>query len=176
MSTTALLRRPPERRPAIPDPAISPLRGGDRETVRAALRGRADDMVLTASSRADAVAAAVRAGGEHGRVVHCAADALGSVDHLTSELRAGGVAAVVVTGASDVAALVALTNHVHRHGARVVVDATEIVARQPFSIVSHGIDYVVCDGAALPEPSSGAVVIGRADWLNQSADLARARR
>ncbi|GAB19192.1 hypothetical protein GOEFS_076_00210 [Gordonia effusa NBRC 100432] len=152
-------------RPTTGVPTTRALTGVDREPIRTAVRGRIDDVVLAADSRADARTALTLIGGEFGRVVHCAADSLGSVDELTSQLRAGGVSTVVITGAADVASVIALTNHIHRYGARVGVDATEIIARQPFSTVSHGIDYVICGAEALPPGRDGAVLIGRADWL-----------
>ncbi|MFW0788493.1 hypothetical protein [Gordonia sp. CPCC 205333] len=162
MSTAVL------NRPTIAIPATRTLTGVYRESIRTAVRGRINDVVLATASRDEARAALALIAAEFGRVVHCAADNLGSVDELTSELRAGGVSAVVITGAADVASIIALTNHVHRYGARVAVDATEIIARQPFSTVSHGVDYVICGAEALPVGPTGAVLIGRADWLTDS--------
>lgn len=161
MNSTAVLSRPATR---VPETLT--LRGAERDLLRSAVRGRIDDVVATAASRDEARAAIALIGAERGRVSHCAVENLGSVDELTADLRAGGVSTVVITGVADVTSIVVLTNHVHRYGARVVVDATEIIARQPFSIVSHGIDYVICAADALPTDRAGAVLIGRADWLD----------
>ncbi|NMO03590.1 hypothetical protein HH308_20450 [Gordonia sp. TBRC 11910] len=166
MSDTAVLAGPQVRAPEV-----TTLHGVERDRIRAAVRGRIDDVVLTAGSRDDAHAAIALVGSEFGRIAHCAVNNLGSVDDLTSDLRAGGVSTVLITGATDVPSIVALTNHVHRYGARVAVDATEIIARQPFSIVSHGIDYVICDAGPLPDTRGGAILIGRADWLTGLDDV-----
>lgn len=145
------------------------VRGAERELIRASVRGRIDDVVVE-GQREQVVDALVDVASEHGTVLRCAADSLASVAALTRDLRASRVSLVVVSGASEVSSLVALSNVAHRYGARVAVDATEIVARQPFSIVSHGFDYMVADLDAIDRDDSdfgtaATVLIGRPDWF-----------
>lgn len=77
---------------------------------------------------------------------------------------------VVVTGASNVtgeywpvAEIVALAK---RFGARVALDAAQLVQHRAVDIEGEGVDYVAFSGHKLYAPYGAGVLVGRGDWLD----------
>lgn len=163
-----------------------------RETVRRFVRGRADDAVVFTRNTTDAInlAAHVTPGDvvvldiEHHanllpwverkdkwtRIIEVASTIDETLAAVERELAAKPAALLAVTAASNVTGEVLpisrLASIAHRHGARILVDAAQLVAHRPVSIVSHGIDYLVFSGHKLYAPFGAGVLIGRTDWLD----------
>ncbi|MFT4127248.1 MAG: aminotransferase class V-fold PLP-dependent enzyme [Gordonia sp. (in: high G+C Gram-positive bacteria)] len=163
-----------------------------RETVRRFVRGRTDDTVIFTRNTTDAInlAASATPGDvvvldiEHhanllpwvsrtagaARIVTAAGSIADTLVALEAELAAAPAALLAVTAASNVTGEVLpigkLASLAHRHGARILVDAAQLVAHRPVSIVSHGIDYLVFSGHKLYAPFGAGVLIGRPDWLD----------
>ncbi|MET9202583.1 aminotransferase class V-fold PLP-dependent enzyme [Gordonia sp. NPDC003585] len=167
-----------------------------RETVRRFLRGRTDDTVVFTRNTTDAInlAAHITPGDvvvldiEHhanllpwttpldpatrvrGRVVEACDTIADTLIALEAELASKPAALLAVTAASNVTGEVLpigrLASIAHRHGARILVDAAQLVAHQPISIVSHGIDYLVFSGHKTYAPFGAGVLIGRPDWFD----------
>jgi selenocysteine lyase/cysteine desulfurase len=98
-----------------------------------------------------------------------------SVDDALCDLaealgRVAGPALVAVTGASNVTGEVwpvdTITALAHSYGARVVVDAAQLVAHRPVSLASSGVDYLAFSGHKMYAPFGVGVLAGRADWLD----------
>ncbi|MFF3764293.1 aminotransferase class V-fold PLP-dependent enzyme [Streptomyces sp. NPDC001922] len=83
-----------------------------------------------------------------------------------------GPALLCVTGASNVTGELwpvrELTEAAHRRGARVVLDAAQLVAHHPVDIAGLDVDYVAFSGHKLYAPFGSGVLAGRADWLNRA--------
>ncbi len=80
---------------------------------------------------------------------------------------------VVVTGSSNVtgeywpvAEIVALAR---RHGARVALDAAQLVQHRAVDLAAEDIDYVAFSGHKLYAPYGAGVLVGRGDWLDAAA-------
>lgn len=166
-----------------------------RETVRDFVRSRRDDAVVFTRNTTDAInlAAHITPGDvvvldiEHhanllpwcrtradgttrGRVVEARRTIEDTIVALDEELSRTPAALLAVTAASNVTGEVLpigrLAALAHRHGARILVDAAQLVAHRPVSVVSHGIDYLVFSGHKLYAPFGAGVLIGRSDWLD----------
>lgn len=163
-----------------------------RETVRRFVRGRADDAVVFTRNTTDAINLAVHVTPgdvvvldiEHHanllpwverkdkwtRIVEAASTIDETLAAVERELAAKPAALLAVTAASNVTGEVLpisrLASIAHRNGARILVDAAQLVAHRPVSIVSHGIDYLVFSGHKLYAPFGAGVLIGRTDWLD----------
>lgn len=163
-----------------------------RETVRAFVRGRTDDTVVFTRNTTDAInlAAHITPGdvvvldiehhanllpwvsrdGAVTRIVTARDTIEDTLIALEAELASAPAALLTVTAASNVTGevlpLSKLAALAHRHGARILVDAAQLVAHRPVSIVSHGIDYLVFSGHKLYAPFGSGVLIGRTDWLD----------
>ncbi|MGL5816327.1 MAG: aminotransferase class V-fold PLP-dependent enzyme [Phycicoccus sp.] len=77
---------------------------------------------------------------------------------------------VVLSGASNVTGelwpvrrLAALAR---RHGARVLVDAAQLVAHRPVDLEDLGADWVAFSGHKLHAPYGAGALVGRRDWLD----------
>ncbi|PSK96852.1 selenocysteine lyase/cysteine desulfurase [Murinocardiopsis flavida] len=74
-----------------------------------------------------------------------------------------------VTAASNVTGEIwpvdELTAVAHSAGARIVVDAAQLVPHQAFSLSRSGVDYVAFSGHKLYAPFGAGVLAGRTDWL-----------
>lgn len=74
-----------------------------------------------------------------------------------------------VTGASNVTGEIwpieELTAVAHTAGARIVVDAAQLVPHRAFSLAATGADYVAFSGHKLYAPFGAGVLAGRTDWL-----------
>ncbi|MFA1538303.1 aminotransferase class V-fold PLP-dependent enzyme [Actinomadura sp. DLS-62] len=76
---------------------------------------------------------------------------------------------LVVTAASNVTGelwpVEELARVAHRHGARIAVDAAQLVPHRPLDMTALGLDYVAFSGHKLYAPFGAGVLAGRADWL-----------
>ncbi|GAA1482721.1 aminotransferase class V-fold PLP-dependent enzyme [Gordonia sinesedis] len=163
-----------------------------RDTVRRFVRGRVDDTVVFTRNTTDAINLAAhvtpgdvvvldiehhanllpwigRANGDT-RVVRSRPTVDDTLVAIECELAAVPASLLAITAASNVTGEVLpigrLASIAHRHGARILIDAAQLVAHQPVSIVSHGIDYLVFSGHKLYAPFGAGVLIGRSDWLD----------
>ncbi|MGA8046400.1 MAG: aminotransferase class V-fold PLP-dependent enzyme, partial [Dermatophilaceae bacterium] len=77
---------------------------------------------------------------------------------------------VALTAASNVTGelwpLHRLTPIARRHGARVVVDAAQLVAHRPVDLRRLGADWLAFSGHKLYAPYGAGVLVGRRDWLD----------
>ncbi|MFE5672923.1 aminotransferase class V-fold PLP-dependent enzyme [Agromyces sp. NPDC056523] len=93
-----------------------------------------------------------------------------TIDALAEELRRRPAALVSVTGASNVtgevlpvAAIAALA---HEHGARLAVDAAQLLPHRRVDVATSGIDYLAFSGHKAYAPYGAGALVGRADWLD----------
>lgn len=89
---------------------------------------------------------------------------------LEAELAARPAALLAVTAASNVTGermpLAAFAELAHRHGARLCVDAAQLVPHRSIDIAALGIDYLAASGHKAYAPYGSGVLVGRADWLD----------
>lgn len=101
-------------------------------------------------------------------------DALASIGGALAALdprRTGGPQPLlVVAGASNVTGelwpLDRLVGLAHGHGARVVVDAAQLLAHRDLDLGALGADWVAFSGHKLHAPYGTGALVGRADWLD----------
>ncbi|WP_397334422.1 aminotransferase class V-fold PLP-dependent enzyme [Nonomuraea sp. 3-1Str] len=160
-----------------------------RHTVRAFAGARPDDAVIFTRNTTDAtnlLAGCLPAGTttvvfdtEHHasllpwkRVVRLAAPAFpGEAVRAADEALAAvdGPKLLVVTAASNVTGelwpIAALAHIAHRHGARILVDAAQLVPHRRLNLTALDLDYVAFSGHKLYAPFGAGVLIGRRDWL-----------
>ncbi|GAA3122564.1 aminotransferase class V-fold PLP-dependent enzyme [Planomonospora alba] len=95
-----------------------------------------------------------------GEAVRAADEALAGVD---------GPKLLVVTAASNVTGelwpIAALAHIAHRHGARILVDAAQLVPHRRLNLTALDLDYVAFSGHKLYAPFGTGVLVGRPDWL-----------
>ncbi|MCK1796307.1 aminotransferase class V-fold PLP-dependent enzyme [Streptomyces sp. XM4193] len=76
---------------------------------------------------------------------------------------------VCVTGASNVTGefwpVAELAEVAHRHGARIVLDAAQLVPHHPVDIGELDVDWIAFSGHKLYAPFGAGVLAGRSDWL-----------
>lgn len=98
-----------------------------------------------------------------------------SVDDALARLQAGLLAdrsrhRLVVTGASNVTGeywpVTEVVDVAHRLGARVALDAAQLVQHRAVDLAGEGIDYVAFSGHKIYAPYGAGVLVGRADWLD----------
>ncbi len=79
---------------------------------------------------------------------------------------------VVIAGASNVTGEVWPVQHLvsvaHRHGARLALDAAQLVAHRAVDLAGSDVDYVAFSGHKLYAPYGAGVLAGRADWLDSA--------
>ncbi|MFE3452725.1 aminotransferase class V-fold PLP-dependent enzyme [Nonomuraea sp. NPDC059194] len=96
-----------------------------------------------------------------GEAVRQADDALAAIE---------GPKLLVVTAASNVTGelwpIAALAHIAHRHGARILVDAAQLVPHRKLNLTALDLDYVAFSGHKLYAPFGAGVLIGRRDWLS----------
>ncbi len=166
-----------------------------RETVRAFVGAREDDIAIFTRNTTDALNLLARAlppstsivtfVGEHhanllpwrrGRVRHLplpdtADQALRDLELALSRLQAGP-RAVAVTGASNVSGelwpLAEIATVAHRYDARVIVDAAQLAPHRPIDMGALGIDYLAFSGHKLYAPFGAGALVGRRDWLDRA--------
>ncbi|WP_371782170.1 aminotransferase class V-fold PLP-dependent enzyme [Streptosporangium subroseum] len=98
-----------------------------------------------------------------GEAVRAADEALAEID---------GPKLLVVTAASNVTGelwpIAALAHIAHRHGARILVDAAQLVPHRRLNLTALDLDYVVFSGHKLYAPFGTGALIGRSDWLAEA--------
>jgi selenocysteine lyase/cysteine desulfurase len=96
-----------------------------------------------------------------------------TLSRVETQLRAGNVVLVAVTGASNVTGeilpVAELAVLAHRYGARIVVDAAQLAPHRRIDLARDGIDYLVFSGHKLYAPFGSGVIVGRPDWLDAGA-------
>lgn len=94
-------------------------------------------------------------------------EAVRAVDEALASIE--GPKLLVVTAASNVTGelwpIAALAHIAHRHGARVLVDAAQLVPHRRLNLTALDLDYVVFSGHKLYAPFGTGALIGRSDWL-----------
>jgi selenocysteine lyase/cysteine desulfurase len=96
-----------------------------------------------------------------------------SVDELLSvlgyELKTRRAAIVTIAGASAVTGerlpIRELATLAHRHGARLAVDGTQLLAHRRVLMLADGVDYLAISGSTTYAPYGIGALVGRADWL-----------
>lgn len=97
-----------------------------------------------------------------------------AVATVESALRAAppGPKLLCVTGASNVTGELwpvrELAAAAHRHGARIVLDAAQLVPHRAVDITELDVDWVAFSGHKLYAPFGSGVLAGRADWLTRA--------
>ncbi len=96
------------------------------------------------------------------------AEAISAADRALRESPIGS-RLLVVTAASNVTGelwpVEELAKVAHRNGARIAVDAAQLVPHRPLDMTALGLDYVAFSGHKLYAPFGTGVLAGRADWL-----------
>ncbi|WP_030528082.1 aminotransferase class V-fold PLP-dependent enzyme [Phycicoccus jejuensis] len=97
-------------------------------------------------------------------------EALGRLESTLAGLAGGPTPLVVVTGASNVTGELWPVERVvtvaRRHGARVLLDAAQLVAHRPVDLTALDVDWVAFSGHKLHAPYGAGALVGRADWLD----------
>jgi selenocysteine lyase/cysteine desulfurase len=95
-------------------------------------------------------------------------EAVTAADRALAEAPAGP-RLLVVTAASNVTGelwpIAELAQVARRHGARIAVDAAQLVPHRPLDMRALGLDYVAFSGHKLYAPFGAGVLAGRSDWL-----------
>ncbi|MEU8364986.1 aminotransferase class V-fold PLP-dependent enzyme [Nonomuraea sp. NPDC048882] len=95
-----------------------------------------------------------------GEAVRAADEALAAIE---------GPKLLVVTAASNVTGelwpIAALAHIAHRHGARILVDAAQLVPHRRLNLTALDLDYVAFSGHKLYAPFGAGALVGRRDWL-----------
>jgi selenocysteine lyase/cysteine desulfurase len=110
-----------------------------------------------------------RTAGEH-RVVPAARTFAETLSRLDDELSRRPAALLAITGCSNVTGEVLPVAQVvelaHRHGARVLVDAAQLVPHRRIDLAALDADYLAFSGHKLYAPYGTGVLVGRRDWLD----------
>ncbi|GIH70843.1 aminotransferase class V-fold PLP-dependent enzyme [Sphaerimonospora thailandensis] len=103
-----------------------------------------------------------------GEAVRAADEALASIE---------GPALLVVTAASNVTGelwpIAGLAHIAHRYGARIAVDAAQLVPHRRLNLTALDLDYVAFSGHKLYAPFGAGALIGRPDWLARAEPYLR---
>lgn len=93
-----------------------------------------------------------------------------TLDALDAELAARPAALVSVTGASNVTGEVLPIERIgrlaHARGARLAVDAAQLLPHRRVDVAASGIDYLAFSGHKAYAPFGAGALVGRADWLD----------
>ncbi|WP_216648778.1 aminotransferase class V-fold PLP-dependent enzyme [Agromyces agglutinans] len=91
---------------------------------------------------------------------------------LDAELAAKPAALLAVTGASNVTGellpIARFADLAHAHGARLVVDAAQLLPHRVVDLAGSGADYLACSGHKAYAPYGAGALVGPADWLDQA--------
>lgn len=171
----------------FPSQAITALVEEARVTVARHVGARDDDLVVFTRNTTDALnllAAAVPGDTvvldlEHHanllpwrarRVVVGERTIAATLDALDAELARRPTALVSVTGASNVTGEVlpieAIATLAHARGARLSVDAAQLLPHRRVDLAASGIDYLAFSGHKAYAPFGAGALVGRADWLD----------
>nr|WP_307848503.1 aminotransferase class V-fold PLP-dependent enzyme [Microbispora oryzae] len=103
-----------------------------------------------------------------GEAIRAADEALAAVE---------GPALLVVTAVSNVTGevwpIAGLAHIAHRHGARIAVDAAQLVPHRRLNLGALDLDYVAFSGHKLYAPFGTGALIGRPDWLAEAEPYLR---
>lgn len=170
-----------------PSQAITSLVEDARVTVARHVGARDDDLVIFTRNTTDAfnlLASAVPGDTvvldlEHHanllpwrrrRVVVGASTIAATLDALDAELAARPAALVSVTGASNVTGEVLPIDRIaqvtHARGARLAVDAAQLLPHRRVDLAASGIDYLAFSGHKAYAPFGSGALVGRGDWLD----------
>ena len=104
------------------------------------------------------------------RVVVGAPTIAGTLAALDAELASRPAALLSVTGASNVTGEVLpieeLARLAHAHGARLAVDAAQLLPHRRIDLAASGIDYLAFSGHKAYAPFGAGALVGRSDWLD----------
>lgn len=104
------------------------------------------------------------------RVVEGRATIAATLEALDAELARCPAALLSVTGASNVTGEVLpvdrLAEIAHSHGARLAVDAAQLLPHRRVDLAASGIDYLAFSGHKAYAPFGAGALVGRADWLD----------
>ncbi|MFF4529904.1 aminotransferase class V-fold PLP-dependent enzyme [Streptomyces sp. NPDC001407] len=102
----------------------------------------------------------------------CPRQAVEILERALADREPYGPALVCVTGASNVTGELwpvrELTAAAHAHGARIVVDAAQLVPHHPVDLTELGADWIAFSGHKLYAPFGAGVLAGRPDWLRDA--------
>ncbi|MBM6400315.1 aminotransferase class V-fold PLP-dependent enzyme [Phycicoccus sonneratiae] len=97
-------------------------------------------------------------------------EVLGRLESALVALAGGPAPLVVVTGASNVTGELWPVERVarvaRRHGARVLLDAAQLVAHRRVDLAALDVDWVAFSGHKLHAPFGTGALVGRRDWLD----------
>jgi len=106
------------------------------------------------------------------RVLPTATSITQTLARLETALRERPATLVAVTGCSNVTGellpIEDIVTLAHSYGARVVVDAAQLVAHRRINLETLGADYLAFSGHKIYAPFGAGVLIGRRDWLDQA--------
>ncbi|TQF75016.1 aminotransferase class V-fold PLP-dependent enzyme [Rhodococcus spelaei] len=104
------------------------------------------------------------------RVVEAADSVDETVRRVVAELCARPAALLAVTGASNVTGevlpIARLAEIAHNCGARILVDAAQLLPHRRVDIAALGVDYLAFSGHKLYAPFGAGALVGPADWLD----------
>lgn len=93
-----------------------------------------------------------------------------TLDVLDADLAARPAALLSVAGASNVTGEVlpieAIARLAHARGARLAVDAAQLLPHRRVDLAASGIDYLAFSGHKAYAPFGAGALVGRADWLD----------
>jgi selenocysteine lyase/cysteine desulfurase len=171
---------------------------GARSTIAAFVGARADDVTIITRNTTDSLnllAGAVPTSGPGGgevivldvehhanllpwtdgphRLLPTASTVAATLARLEAALQERPATLVAVTGCSNVTGELLPIDRVvalaHAHGARVVVDAAQLVAHRRIDLATLDADYLAFSGHKVYAPFGAGVLIGRRDWLDTAA-------
>lgn len=103
-------------------------------------------------------------------VIESRASSADTVGALASALATRNYRLLAITGASNVTGealpMADLVQVAHAAGARVVVDAAQLLPHRTLSLRETGADYVAFSGHKLYAPYGAGALVGRRDWLD----------
>ena len=170
-----------------PSQAVTALVEDARATVARHVGARDDDLVVFTRNTTDALnllASAVPGDTvvldlEHHanllpwrtrRVVVGVPTIAATLEALDAELAARPAALVSVTGASNVTGevlpIAAIGSLAHARGARIAVDAAQLLPHRRVDLAASDIDYLAFSGHKAYAPFGSGALVGRADWLD----------
>ena len=89
---------------------------------------------------------------------------------LEAELAARPAALLSVTGASNVTGevlpIAAIARIAHAHGARLAVDAAQLLPHRRVDLAASGVDYLAFSGHKAYAPFGAGALVGRGGWLD----------
>lgn len=104
------------------------------------------------------------------RLVEGRATIAATLEALDAELARTPAALLSVTGASNVTGEVLpidrLAEIAHARGARIAVDAAQLLPHRRVDVTASGIDYLAFSGHKAYAPFGAGALVGRADWLD----------